>query len=48
MKNIGLVLLGVLLVLYGLVEIFDLSFKGLDIVMGVLALASGILIILKR
>ena len=48
MKNIGMVLLGVLLILYGLVEIIGLSFSGLDLLMGVLALVSGILIILKR
>lgn len=48
MRNIGMVLLGALLILYGLVEIIGLSFKGLDVLMGVLALVSGILIILRR
>jgi hypothetical protein len=48
MKNIGMVLLGVLLILYGLVEIAGLRFNGLDLLMGILALISGILIILKR
>lgn len=48
MRNIGMVLLGALLILYGLVEIIGLSFKGLDLLMGILALVSGILIILRR
>jgi hypothetical protein len=48
MKNIGMVLLGVLLILYGLVEIVGLRFNGLDLLMGILALVAGILIILRR
>jgi hypothetical protein len=48
MRNIGLVLLGVWLILHGLASIIDLHFDGLPLVMGILALISGILIILKR
>jgi hypothetical protein len=47
MKNIGLILLGVWLVLTGLIGIIGLSFNGLHLLMGVLALVAGVLIIVR-
>ena len=48
MKHIGMVLLGVWLILHGLISIIGLSFNGLPLLMGILALVAGILIVLKR
>ena len=48
MKNIGLVLLGVWLLLHGLIQIINLHFSGLPVLMGVLAIISGVLIILRK
>jgi hypothetical protein len=47
-KNLGMVLLAIWLILTGLIVIFGLSFNGLDIVMGILALLAGILILFQR
>ena len=47
-KNLGMLLLAIWLILNGLISIFGLSFNGIDVVMGVLALAAGILILLGR
>lgn len=44
----GTLALAVWLVLWGLTSLFDFSFDGLDVVMGVLALAAGVLILLNR
>jgi hypothetical protein len=41
-------LLSVWLILTGLIEILHLSFTGLGIIMAVLALAAGILLLLRR
>lgn len=48
MRNIGMVLLGVWLILHGLISIVGLSFNGLPLLMGILALVAGILIVLRR
>lgn len=48
MRNIGMVLLGLWLVLHGLISIVGLSFNGLPLLMGILALVAGILIVLRR
>ena len=45
-KNLGMILLAIWLILSGLIPILNLSFSGLGILMGVLALAAGILILL--
>lgn len=45
-KNLGILLAGAWFILYGVVMLVDLSFDGLDIVMGLLALAAGIALIL--
>jgi hypothetical protein len=47
-KNIGMLLLAVWLILYGLIALFSLSFTGLDVIMGLLAIAAGIFILLNR
>jgi uncharacterized membrane protein HdeD (DUF308 family) len=47
-RNIGFLLLAIWLILYGLIALFGLSFSGLSIIMGILALAAGIFILLER
>ncbi|HDQ34844.1 MAG TPA: hypothetical protein ENN14_00840 [Chloroflexi bacterium] len=47
-NSLALLLLGIWLILEGLVMLLALSFSGLGIVRGVLALAAGILLLLKR
>ena len=47
-KNIGMLLLSIWLILTGLIALFSLSFNGLGIIMGILAIAAGILILLGR
>lgn len=48
MKNIGYLLLGVWLIAQGLITIIDLHFRGMHMLMGVLALVAGILIVIRR
>jgi hypothetical protein len=47
-KNIGMLLLAIWLILTGLVALFSLSFEGLGVIMGLLAIAAGIFIFLGR
>lgn len=47
-NNWGFKLLGGWLILQGLSQLFDLHFEGFYVVMGILALASGILILVNR
>jgi hypothetical protein len=47
-KNLGMLLLAIWLILGGLVQLLGLSFAGLGIVMGALAIAAGVLIVLGR
>ena len=47
-KNIGMLLLSIWLILYGLIALFSLSFNGLSIIMGLLAIAAGIFILIGR
>jgi len=47
-KNIGMLLLSIWLILYGLIALFSLSFTGLGIIMGLLAIAAGIFILIGR
>ena len=47
-RNLGMLLLAIWLILTGLVSLFSLSFAGLVIILGVLALLAGILILLER
>jgi hypothetical protein len=47
-RNWGFILLAIWLILWGAIQILSLSFSGLWIVMGVLAIVSGILILLGK
>ena len=47
-KNIGMLLLAIWLILTGLIALFNLSFNGLGLIMGLLAIAAGIFILLGR
>ena len=46
--NMGMLLLAIWLILTGLIMLLGLSFQGLPLIMGILALAAGILILLGR
>jgi hypothetical protein len=46
-RNLGLLLLAVLLILFGLISLFNLHFNGEYIVVGILALAAGVLLIVR-
>jgi hypothetical protein len=47
-KDLGMFLLSIWLILTGLIAILHLSFTGEDIVMAILAIAAGILLLLRR
>lgn len=47
-RNIGMLLLAIFLILYGLIALFGLSFALLPVIMGILALVAGIFILLQR
>ncbi len=47
-KNIGLLVAGIWFILYGLMSILHLSFEGLPIIMGLLALIAGICLVIAR
>jgi hypothetical protein len=47
-KNVGFILLAVWLILWGLITLLALSFHGLWIVMGILALIAGFFILTGR
>ena len=47
-RNIGFLLLAIFLILYGLIALLGLSFAGLSIIMGLLAIAAGIFILIGR
>ena len=47
-KNLGMLLLAIWLILEGLILLFSLSFSGLGIIMGLLALVAGVLLLLDR
>jgi len=46
--NIGMLLLSVWLILTGLIPLLNFSFTGLGTVMAILAIASGVLIVVSR
>lgn len=46
--NLGLFLLAVWLILTGLIALLGLGFEGMRTVMGILALAAGVLILVRR
>ena len=47
-KNIGMLLLAIWLILSGLISVLGLGFSGLGLLMGILALAAGICILIGR
>ena len=47
-KNLGMLLLSIWLILMGLVQLLNLGFSGLAILMGILALAAGVVILMER
>ena len=47
-QNLGMLLLAIWLILTGLIVLLGLSFQGLPLIMGILALAAGVLILLGR
>jgi len=47
-KNIGMLLLSIWLILTGAMHVIHLSFAGLGMLMAILAVASGVLILVGR
>jgi len=47
-KNLGMILLGIWLIMTGLIPLLHLNFEGLGLIMAVLAIVSGVLILLGR
>jgi len=47
-KNIGFLLLAIWLIVSGLITLAGLTFSGLPVLMGILAIAAGICILLGR
>lgn len=47
-RNLGMLLLAIWLILYGLIALLSLSFSGLGVIMAILAIAAGVLIALGR
>jgi hypothetical protein len=47
-KKIGVLLLGIFLILSGLIPIIKLSFEGLHIIMGLLAIVAGAFLLVDK
>ena len=47
-KNLGMLLLAIWLIMTGLIPLLSLNFPSLSLIMGVLAIAAGVLILLGR
>lgn len=47
-KNIGMLLLAIWLIVTGLIPLLNFSFSGLGTIMAILAIASGVLILVGR
>ena len=47
-KNLGMLLLAIWLIMTGLIPLLSLNFQGLSLIMGILAIAAGVLILLGR
>jgi hypothetical protein len=47
-NRLGMFLLAIWLIITGLLPLINLSFEGISVVMGVLALAAGVLLLLRR
>ncbi|MEY4642946.1 MAG: hypothetical protein RLZZ227_2940 [Pseudomonadota bacterium] len=46
-RSVGMILLAVWLILYGVIPLIGLSFAGLGLVMQILAIAAGVCILLR-
>ena len=47
-KNVGMLLLSIWLILNGLIQILNLSFSGIYILMAILAIAAGVMLGMDR
>ena len=47
-KNLGMLLLAIWLILTGLMPLLNLSFQGVGTIMAILAIASGVLLLIGR
>lgn len=47
-RNVGVVLLALWLIAVGLVAVLGLTFQGMQIILGIVAIVSGILILVGR
>jgi hypothetical protein len=47
-KNLGLLLLAIWLILYGLIALLSFTFAGLPMIMAILAIAAGVFLLLGR
>ena len=47
-KKLGMLVLAVWLILTGLIGLFGLTFTGLSLIMGLLAIVAGLLILVER
>ncbi len=47
-RRLGILLLAIFLILSGLASLFHISFTGMAEIMGILALAAGVLLLLER
>jgi hypothetical protein len=47
-KNLGMLLLAIFLILFGLVQIIHLSFEGMNYILGGLAIAAGVCILIGK
>jgi hypothetical protein len=47
-KNLGMILLGIWLIMTGLIPLLHFNFEGLSLIMAILAIATGILLLLGR
>ncbi len=47
-KNLGMILLGIWLIMTGLIPLLHFNFEGLSLIMAILAIVSGLLILLDR
>jgi hypothetical protein len=47
-RNLGMLLLAIWLILTGLIPLLNLSFQGVGTIMAILAIASGVLLLIGR
>jgi hypothetical protein len=47
-RNLGVLLLSIWLILYGVIPLFKIGFPAAGVVLGVLAIAAGVLLLLNR